>query len=73
MQGQAMQGQAMQARHRSASNSTHRRPKLNSRSPTLPMIAKTFGIAKTFRSPSANFLRPAKSIRDHRDKLGCPM
>jgi hypothetical protein len=29
------------------------------------MIAKAFGIAKTFRSHSANFLRHAKSLRDH--------
>jgi hypothetical protein len=29
------------------------------------MIAKTFGIAKTFRAYSANFLPHAKRLRDH--------
>jgi hypothetical protein len=37
------------------------------------MIVKTFIIAKTFRSPSANFLRAAKSLRDHGDLPGCPL
>jgi hypothetical protein len=37
------------------------------------MIVKTFIIAKTFRSPSANFLRQEKSLRDHGDALGCPV
>jgi hypothetical protein len=37
------------------------------RSPELPVIAKTFGIAKTFRSQRANFLHHAKRLRDHGD------
>jgi hypothetical protein len=37
------------------------------------MIAKLFIIAKTFRSPSANFLRQEKSLRDHGDVPGGPV
>jgi hypothetical protein len=39
----------------------------------LPVTAKTFRIAKTFRSHSANFLHPAKSLRDHGDAPSCRM
>jgi hypothetical protein len=35
------------------------------------VIAKTFGIAKPFRSYRANFLHRAKSLRDHGDAPSC--
>jgi hypothetical protein len=50
-----------------------RRTTLNLRSPELLITAKTFRIAKTFRSQRANFLHRAKSLRDHGDAPSCPM
>jgi hypothetical protein len=41
--------------------------------PELPVIAKTFSIAKTFGSWRANFFRHAKSLHDHGDAPGCRM
>jgi hypothetical protein len=35
-----------------------------------PMIVKTFGIVKDFRSHSANFLRAAKSLHNDGDEPG---
>jgi hypothetical protein len=37
------------------------------------VIAKTFRTAKTFRSPSANFFRQEKRLRDHGDAPDCSM
>jgi hypothetical protein len=37
------------------------------------MIVKEFIIAKTFRSPSANFFRHDKRLRDNGDPAGCLM
>jgi hypothetical protein len=37
------------------------------------MIAKTFVIAKTFSSHSANFFRQDKRLRDHDNAAGRPM
>jgi hypothetical protein len=57
----------MPTRRRNTCTGMHGRSRLNLRSSALPMIAKTFVIAKTFRSYRANFLRHAKSLRDHGD------
>jgi hypothetical protein len=39
----------------------------------LAMIVKDFISAKTFRAYGANFLRQAKSLRDHGGAPGRPM
>jgi hypothetical protein len=51
----------------------HTRTRRNLRSAALPMIAKTFIIAKLFRSHSANFFRQDKSPDGLGDKPDCPM
>jgi hypothetical protein len=58
---------------RNPSTGTHRRTNLTLRTPEMPMIAKDFIIAKTFRAHSANFFRQDKSLRVNWDELVCSM
>jgi hypothetical protein len=60
-------------RRHNCGTSAHRQAKRNARHAESPMIAKTFIIAKTFRSHSVKFFRHDKSLRDHRDEPGCSM